>query len=187
MSDNPYASSATPLKQEESRPPKIVLASRFKRLIARIVDSLVEGVVFWLCVLLFPVFRDAQNRAMESSLPDMENLEIDFWTDIVLPTFSIESLAFWLFGIVITFVCQAYLLAQYGQTIGKRMLKIRIVKQDSYRTPTLTRSFGIRECGIYLLHWIPFLPLIDVLGIFGEQRKCLHDLWSDTIVIDTLH
>ena len=187
MAENPYASAVTPLKREAPYPPEIVLASRFKRLVARIIDSFVEGIVFWLCVLLIPIMRDAQIRAVEDSLPDMENIEVDFWTDVVLPTFSIESLAFWLIGIGITFVCQAYLLARYGQTIGKRMLKIRIVKQDSYHTPTLTRSFGIRECGIYLLQWIPFLPLIDVLWIFGEQRKCLHDLWSDTIVIDTLN
>lgn len=186
MAENPYAASATPLGQEAIHPPEIVLASRFKRLVARIIDSIVEGIVFWLCVLLFPAVRSAQNQAMENSLADVENFEVDFWSDIVMPTFSIESLAFWLFGIGITFICHAYLLARFGQTIGKRMLKIRIVKQDSYRTPTLTRSFGIRECGIYLLQWIPILPLIDVLWIFGEQRKCLHDLWSGTIVIDTL-
>ena len=187
MTENPYASSATPLRQEAPLPPEIVLASRFKRFTARIVDAIVEGIFFWICELLFPVMRDAQNRVIENSLPDIENMEFDFWTDIVLPSFTAESVAFWLIAIGITFVCQAYLLARYGQTIGKRMLKIRIVKQDSFRTPTLTRSFGIRECGMYLLHWVPFLPLIDVLWIFGEQRKCLHDLWSDTIVIDTLN
>ncbi|MCY4096188.1 MAG: RDD family protein [Gammaproteobacteria bacterium] len=187
MVENPYASSVTPLKQEAPLPPEIVLASRVKRLIARIVDSFVEGIFFWLCVLLFPVIRDAQNRVIENSLSDVENMEFDFWTDLVLPTFTAESVAFWLIGIGITFICQAYLLARYGQTIGKRMLKIRIVKHDSYRTPTLTRSFGIRECGIYLLYWIPFLPVIEVLWIFGEQRRCLHDLWSGTIVIDDLN
>ena len=122
---------------------------------------------------------------MEDAIPILENSWLEFSREFVLPVFSIENLAFWVLTIVITFVCQAYLLARYGQTIGKRLLKIRIVNEHGYRKPTLNRSFFVRECGIYLLQWFPILPLLDVLWIFGKSRKCLHDHWSRTIVIDT--
>ena len=124
---------------------------------------------------------------MEEAIPVLENSELKFWGDFILPSFSIESLALWVLTIMITFVCQAYLLARYGQTIGKRMLKIMIVNEHGYRKPTLNRSFFVRECGIYLLQWVPVLPLLDLLWIFGESRKCLHDHWSRTIVIDTIN
>ena len=187
MSENPYASSATPLTQGSKHPPEIVLASRFKRLVARIVDALIEGLVFWICGFLIPGMRDTRTETMENAIPILENSELEPWLAFILPIFSIESLAFWVLTIMITFVCQAYLLARYGQTIGKRMLKIMIVNEHGYRKPTLNRSFFVRECGIYLLEWVPFLPFLDLLWIFGESRKCLHDHWSRTIVIDTIN
>ena len=68
-----------------------------------------------------------------------------FWLEFFIPSFSVESIAFWVLTILITFVCQAYLLARYGQTIGKRMLKIKIVNEHSYQKPTLTRSFFLER------------------------------------------
>ena len=186
MSENPYVPPRTPLKEDFQRPPQIVLASRFKRLIARIVDALLEGLFFLVFVWFVPGARDTYRRGIEESLPEMEDIEFEFWQEFVIPSFSIESIAFWVLTILITFVCQAYLLARYGQTIGKRMLKVKIVNEHTYRKPTLTRSFFVRECGIYLIQWLPLLPLLNVLWIFGSPRKCLHDLWSRTIVIDAI-
>ena len=186
MSENPYVSTRTPLKQDFEHPPQIVLASRFKRLIARLVDALLEGLFFLVFLWLVPGVWDTYTRGVEESLPELEDAELGFWLELFIPSFSVESIAFWVLTILITFVCQAYLLASYGQTIGKRMLKIKIVNEHTYRKPTLTRSFFVRECGIYLIQWLPLLPLLNVLWIFGSPRKCLHDLWSSTIVIDAI-
>lgn len=186
MSENPYAATRTILKQENLPPAEIVLASRFKRLVARIVDSIVEGLFFLLCVFLIPGLWDTYREPARRAISELESSDSTFWSDYFSLGFSTEALAFWLFGIGITFLFQAYLLARYGQTIGKRMLKIKIVSDKTNRKPTLTRSFVVRECGIRLLEWIPILPLLDILWIFGPPRRCLHDLWAGTIVIDTL-
>lgn len=187
MSENPYASSATPLQHDALHPPEIILASRFKRFIARIVDGILDSLLLWICTLLIPALRDLRMRDSENSASDLDELKLEFWHAFAVTEITIESVALWFIAIGITFVLQAYLLAKYGQTIGKRMLKIMIVNTDGYRKPSLSRSFGVREGGMYVLQWIPFLTLLDALWIFGERRKCLHDHWSRTIVINAIN
>lgn len=76
---------------------------------------------------------------------------------------------------------------QSGQTIGKRMLGIAIVRTDGSRMG-LTRFIFIRGLPVGLLGAIPYVgwlvSLIDPLLIFGKERRCLHDLIADTIVVD---
>lgn len=185
MSENPYASSATILKREQQHPREIVLASRFKRLVARFVDGLLEFLVYSAFLTLLPgvsdfLFPTSTEPSSESTFWLYQDWE--WW---VIPDLSIENLAYWLILIGITFICQGYLLAQHGQTIGKRILKIRIVSENGYEKPTLSNLFVVRECGIYLLHLMPLLAFLELFWIFGERRKCLHDRWSGTIVIDT--
>ena len=62
---NPYASGVAPLKQDSTRPPEIALASKFERIVARIVDIIVEGVFYWICVKLLPILSDLEDKATE--------------------------------------------------------------------------------------------------------------------------
>lgn len=186
MSENPYASSATHLVLERAHPQEIVLASRFNRLLARVVDVVLESSFHWIFVSYVPGVSELFSQTVADVSPAPNDEVYGLWSYLVIPDFSIESLAFWLLSIGITFICQAYLLAKYGQTIGKRLLSIKIVNENGYRKPTLSRSFFVRECGIYALNWIPLLALLEILWIFGASRKCLHDYWSRTIVIDAL-
>ena len=74
-------------------------------------------------------------------------------------------------------------LARRGQSIGKRWQRIRVVRSDGSKASVL-RIVLLRNvvpqvigsfCGIF--------AFIDPLFIFGAQRRCLHDLIADTIVI----
>lgn len=74
-------------------------------------------------------------------------------------------------------------LAQHGQSIGKRMRNIRVVRTDG-SPASLGRILLLRNlvpavigsfCGIF--------GLVDVLLIFGDERRCLHDMLADTKVI----
>lgn len=82
------------------------------------------------------------------------------------------------------------LLYHYGQTIGKRLLSIKIVRTDGSRAGLL-RIIFLRYIPTGLLSSIPFIgflfALLDPLLIFQESRRCLHDLIADTIVIDAFH
>lgn len=82
---------------------------------------------------------------------------------------------------------QLVLLAREGQTIGKRVLKIRIVDVENGGNPGFGRSFGIRGFLNGVISAVPYLgtlyALADVLFIFREDRRCLHDHLAKTIVV----
>ena len=84
------------------------------------------------------------------------------------------------------FVINMILLYQNGQTIGKRMLSIKIVRVDGSRAELL-RIIFLRALPTGLLSSIPAIGnlffLIDALLIFQDSRRCLHDLIAGTIVI----
>jgi uncharacterized RDD family membrane protein YckC len=73
-----------------------------------------------------------------------------------------------------------------GQTIGKKLLGIKVVRTDGSRAG-LARIFWLRYLLNTLLMFIPLLggiySLIDALMIFGEARRCCHDYIADTIVV----
>jgi uncharacterized RDD family membrane protein YckC len=89
--------------------------------------------------------------------------------------------------LLILFVIQGVLLYKYSQTIGKRLLKIKIVRTDGSRI-AFGRLLGLRIILIQVLYQIPvaggIFSLVDALFIFREDHKCIHDLIADTIVID---
>jgi uncharacterized RDD family membrane protein YckC len=67
------------------------------------------------------------------------------------------------------------------------LLGIKIVHTDGSKIP-LARILGLRWLPIAVLGFLPYfvgqiIPVIDVLFIFRESRKCLHDEIADTIVI----
>ena len=90
-------------------------------------------------------------------------------------------IGFALFGAI-----NGYLLATQGQTVGKKLLGIRVVRSDGSRA-SLARLIGLR----YVLSWVIVIvpvvgviyALLDSLMIFRESRKCLHDNLADTIVV----
>jgi len=79
-----------------------------------------------------------------------------------------------------------YLLVTRGQTIGKALLKLRIVRPDGSRA-SIGRVIGLRYAAPALLNVMPAVGMIftlgDVLFIFRESRRCLHDQIADTIVV----
>lgn len=83
-------------------------------------------------------------------------------------------------------IVNCVLLHQNAQTIGKKILGIKIVRTNGDRIG-LGRIIGMRIIPMRLLTSIPYLGLLiflaDSLVIFGAERRCLHDMIADTIVI----
>jgi len=77
-------------------------------------------------------------------------------------------------------------LNQNAQTIGKKVLGLRIVKLDGSK-PTIKELIFKR----YLIYWaFPYIPviggllnLINLLFIFRKDRRCIHDFFADTKVM----
>jgi uncharacterized RDD family membrane protein YckC len=83
-------------------------------------------------------------------------------------------------------IVQLMMLHKNGWTIGKRALKIRIVRRDGSRA-SLGRIFWLRMVVMGLLGAIPLagsvVSLVDVLMIFRSDRRTLHDMIADTKVV----
>ena len=72
--------------------------------------------------------------------------------------------------------------ARNGQSIGKKLLHIKVVRRDGSRA-SVSRIFWLRNVVNALLGILPLYAIIDSLFIFGEPRQCLHDKIADTIVV----
>jgi uncharacterized RDD family membrane protein YckC len=84
-------------------------------------------------------------------------------------------------------VVNCLMLHRSGQTIGKRALDIAVVRTDGSRI-SLLRYIFLRVAPFVLIGMIPIvgklIGLIDPLLIFNRERRCLHDMIADTIVVD---
>ena len=92
----------------------------------------------------------------------------------------------YVFGMVIFLLVHGYLLATQGQTVGKKVLGIRIVRTDG-SLATFGRVFGLRYALNGLIASVPIVgsiyALVDALMVFRDSRQCLHDQIADTIVV----
>ena len=83
---------------------------------------------------------------------------------------------------------QVRLLAREGQTWGKKLMGVRIVLYETGEIPRLGRSLGLRIVVNNIIGSIPLVgPLYgiaDPLFIFGNERRCLHDLIAGTKVVE---
>ncbi len=88
----------------------------------------------------------------------------------------------WLAWVAITIV----LVHRNGQTIGKKLVGIKVVRSDGSRA-SLGRIFWLRNVVNMLPSFIPFVGMfyffVDHGFIFGDKRQCVHDMIADTIVV----
>jgi uncharacterized RDD family membrane protein YckC len=89
--------------------------------------------------------------------------------------------------------CQVILLSTYGQTVGKLLMRIRIVSKPTgepvgFMRAVLLRAivpgtlFGFTD---WLISPIAFgvLLIVNIVFIFGPDRRCLHDYIAGTKVV----
>lgn len=99
---------------------------------------------------------------------------------------SIALMALGGLALIALLVWQLMLLHQHGQTVGKRKLGIRIVRSNGERVG-LGRILLMRGLLPGVIGAIPLLgplfSLANILWIFGDEKRCLHDHIADTIVV----
>jgi uncharacterized RDD family membrane protein YckC len=169
---NPYAPPAATTEEQPfagaSDDEMQVAADRWTRWLARFIDGLLS------LVLILPVMGYL--------------LATDKLTSRDLQGNSLIGLYFWIPSLPLT-IYQWYLTATTGQSLGKKWLKIRIIKTDG--SPVNFVS------GVILREWItaaiglipcvgPLVNLVGILMIFGQNQRCLHDHIAGTKVIAVL-
>ena len=112
-----------------------------------------------------------------------------FRTDMWILIVGIHSV------LILFLICQAFGVAQHGQSFGKRVMKIRIVNTQGeppgFFSGVVLRSILINALGIaascVLSEWPAFfvrlLCLANIAAICLEPPRCLHDRIAGTYVI----
>lgn len=141
------------------------LAGRWERLGAALIDVIIS------LSIIFPVLYAA--GGWEMMVEDTLSL---FWT--LIYAFG---------GFLLFCVLHSYLLAKYGQTIGKRLAGIRIVDVHSGEKHSLSKLLLARYVPVTIVSNLPvvgqFLAVINVLFIFRQDKRCVHDLIAGTKVV----
>ena len=146
---------------------KLALAERGTRLGASILDSVIAFSMIFGPFLLFGIVGAA--AATPEAAARTSNV---FALGLVL---SLVGGVAW-FGLTLRF------LIKNGQSIGKKLVGIKVVRKDG--TPvSVGRVVLLRNVVVKGLSFIPFFGLVNVLFIFAESRQCLHDRIADTIVV----
>lgn len=90
-------------------------------------------------------------------------------------------------GLVTLVIVQFVLMVREGQTLGKKALGIRIVSNDYEDVPGFVSVILLRTFLFNFLYAIPgigqLFHLVDILFIFREDRRCIHDMVANTKVI----
>jgi uncharacterized RDD family membrane protein YckC len=75
----------------------------------------------------------------------------------------------------------------HGQTVGKRLLGIRIVRVQDDANPGFVHAVLLRSVVPIIIRAIPMFGLgfwlVDVGCIFRTDKRCLHDLIAGTKVV----
>ena len=78
---------------------------------------------------------------------------------------------------------QTVWLSTRGQTTGKRIVGIKIVQASTGENGGFVSNVVLRAWVNGLLNIVPLYGLVDILFIFRNDRRCIHDLIAGTIVI----
>lgn len=165
---NPYAAPASNVLRAPGAGEALELADRSTRLGA----SFIEGFVFLLAAS--PMIISV--AAMESG-PSAD--------EAAAPNLALMGLGgALLLGVAIY---QLVMLATRGQSIGKRMLGIRIVTHPDGANPGGVKTILLRGFVTGIISNIPLLgpifSLVNICFIFREDRRCIHDLIAGTQVV----
>jgi uncharacterized RDD family membrane protein YckC len=85
-------------------------------------------------------------------------------------------------GFVIWCTITVRFIKQNGQSIGKKILGIKVVRRDGTAV-SFARLFWLRNFVTWIISLVPMFSIVDSLFIFAESRQCLHDKIADTIVV----
>jgi uncharacterized RDD family membrane protein YckC len=158
---------------------EMVDASRGARLLAIFIDGLPPAVIG--IGIAAAVAMPAYQSYKQAHVPGIEPPPLGSANHMTMTWAWLAGLAMLAF-----FIYSAVLVYRYGQTFGKRMMGIRVVRTDGSRV-TFGRFIFLRWLPLAVVGAIPIVNivagLLDPLLIFRDTRQCLHDNIADTKVV----
>ncbi|MGP0173275.1 RDD family protein [Pseudomonas sp. NCHU5208] len=160
---NPYQTPQSALQERAADEP--LLASRGARLGAVIIDTLL------MMLITVPISYFKGDFEML-----MQGIEPSIWLQV-------QGM---LIGMGVFVLINVAWLKRYGQTVGKRICKVRIVDMQG-QVPALPGLLLKRYLSVWLVSLIPvagtWLCGINYLFIFRSDRRCVHDHLAGTRVV----
>ncbi|MFC4531443.1 RDD family protein [Sphaerisporangium dianthi] len=166
-------------------PPKTVIAARRYRFGASLIDALIFGVISYaITMMAAPGLVDGDDRSAVAQ----DQGAASGWQDFVFDN-PFAGNPYWYIDVSVVILWFLYFWighAFWGQTIGKRLCRLKVVSRDG--RPLTTSQAGVRSLlymAVTLLPYVGFLlSLVNVAWIFGPSRRCLHDVVAGTVVVD---
>jgi uncharacterized RDD family membrane protein YckC len=165
---NPYAAPASNVLRTPGAAEGLEPAGRLRRLLC----AFLEAFVFMLAAS--PIIIAAVISAEKSAPAEA-------------PEFNPVLLGLGIVLVLAVAIYQLVMLATRGQSIGKRMLGIRIVTHPDGANPGGVKTILLRGFVPGIISNIPLLgpifSLVNICFIFREDRRCIHDLIAGTQVV----
>lgn len=184
---NTNSSTNETIRQIRVEPKIHELASIQSRALAKIIDLLL-----WLPIAAIPsfFFNESQYKQLFELQKQMQSAEVASTkaAELQHQLFTLIPIEAWhsmLAYVVIMLAIQAFLLTKYGQSIGKKIVGIKIVDAESNGKVNLTRIFLLRSVVFIILNllFMPISTIIDYAFALGQKRQALHDKIARTKVI----
>jgi uncharacterized RDD family membrane protein YckC len=135
------------------------LASMRSRALAYIIDdflmTLLIMMIFWESIIAVSNDTDAMMQLMK--------------VELVMPL------------IILKIIYQTFFVWYYGATIGKIIVKIRVIDADSWGRISMFSSF-LRAVGRIFSEMFFYIGFL--VGFFNEGRKTFHDITGKSLVIN---
>jgi uncharacterized RDD family membrane protein YckC len=143
------------------------LATRSQRLLAALVDGVIASAILY--ALEWKFGRVSPGHALAQRHEGLQ--QVAAWATVL----AVEWLAL-----------HAYFLKRNAQTIGKRIVGIRIENRTDRQPTELWQIVFTRHMPLIVLVRIPtfgwLLGLVELLFIFRDDQRCLHDHLAGTVV-----
>jgi hypothetical protein len=163
------------------------LASFASRALAKVLD-----LMLWLPMLAIPSFFfnesqykelfDIQKQLQATEVASTKAVELQQQVMHLIPNEAWMSMFAYL---IIMLMIQAFFIAKSGQSIGKKLAKIKIVDIETSTPVSVIRAFWLRSVLFIILNmlFMPFITIIDYALGFSKNRQTLHDKLAKTKVI----
>lgn len=189
---SPFKTAASSTANTETLANGATLAPVGRRLGAALIDylllNLAIGIAFFSTMTLESitrlnaVFTTEMELISKSEKADTTQLLKTIFNSIPEPTLIAVGIS-----VLILTLIQVWLIASRGQTVGKILLKIKIVDEVSGEKSTFLRSVVLRSV---LVKYIGYnivgslLFFVDLIFLFTKQNRTLHDRLAKTLVVN---
>ncbi|WP_372716958.1 RDD family protein [Novipirellula sp.] len=148
------------------------IASVGKRIGGALIDGLFNGVGMLLAMVLVVALAPAAEGAGEQAAAGI----------------GLILLMACAFIMSVPFIINMVLISMSGQSLGKKLVKTRIVDKQSGVQVSFLQGVLVRNIGFGAITAIPmiggFIGLADVFYLFTQDHETLHDKLAKTVVVD---